>query len=104
MQPDSHVVLDLCCGSGSGCVAAVRMGYLALGVDRAPEQVGEAKRRLKVFTDNEVDDIASTTSQEMVFQQIVASKRDAKAAGEQATPSGELVAFTNLDPPAGAST
>lgn len=54
MQPDTHVVVDLCCGSGTGCVAALRMGYHAIGIDRNARQVEEARRRLKMFTDNEV--------------------------------------------------
>ena len=49
MVPEADFVVDLCCGSGSGCVAAVRIGYNAYGIDRSTEQVHEAKRRLNMF-------------------------------------------------------
>lgn len=41
-------VVYLCCGSGSGCIAALRMGYIAFGVDAAPDQVQVARKRLDV--------------------------------------------------------
>ena len=46
-------VVDLCCGSGSGCVAGMRMGYNVLGIDRSENQISQARRRLEIFTENE---------------------------------------------------
>ena len=39
--------LDGCCGSGSGVIAALRMGYNAAGFDIAKEQVEATKVRIK---------------------------------------------------------
>ena len=57
MVSEADFVVDLCCGSGSGCVAALRMGYNAYGVDRSTKQLQEAKRRLNMFMMGEADQI-----------------------------------------------
>ena len=49
MVPEADFVVDLCCGSGSGCVAALRIGYHSYGIDRSTEQLEEAKRRVNIF-------------------------------------------------------
>ncbi|KAL3142119.1 hypothetical protein ABBQ32_004737 [Trebouxia sp. C0010 RCD-2024] len=40
-------VVDLCCASGSGLVAAVRLGHSAAGFDLSEKQVDASKRRLQ---------------------------------------------------------
>ena len=47
-------VLDACCGSGSGVVAALRMGYNAAGFDIAKDQVEATKARVRFFLEREV--------------------------------------------------
>ena len=87
MQPDTHVVVDLCCGSGSGCVAALRTGYHAIGIDRNVTQVEEARRRLQIFTESEVAHNARLDKTEEQFRDKLAKHqfRPATAA------AGELV-------------
>lgn len=48
------LVVDLCCGSGSGCVAGLRMGHSVVGFDLSGEQVSGASKRLQLFADMEV--------------------------------------------------
>jgi len=40
-------VVILCCGTGSGRVAALRLGKETTGIDNSPSQTNEACRRLK---------------------------------------------------------
>ena len=49
-------VVDLCCGSGSGCIACLRMhmGNVVVGLDLSAEQVGGALKRIRRFADMEV--------------------------------------------------
>ena len=42
-------VLDLCCGSGSDVIAALRMGHNAMGVDVSKGQVEGTTARVKMF-------------------------------------------------------
>ena len=53
MPPQCDWVVDLCCGSGSGCVAALRMGFNVLGVDRSSTQITGTRKRLQLFLDRE---------------------------------------------------
>ena len=64
MQEGCNWVVDLCCGSGSGCVAAMRMGYSAFGVDRSVVQVNGARRRLHNFITREAEEISLRPSME----------------------------------------
>ena len=65
MQEGCNWVVDLCCGSGSGCVAAMRMGYSAFGVDRSVVQVNGARRRLHIFITREADEIGTSMEDEL---------------------------------------
>ena len=47
-------VVDLCCGSGSGCVAGLRMGHHVAGFDISTQQVAGAIKRLELFSTAEV--------------------------------------------------
>lgn len=47
-------VVDLCCCSGSGCIAGLRMGYSVAGFDRSKDQVAGAVKRLELFANMEV--------------------------------------------------
>ena len=46
--------LDMCCGSGSGLIAALRMGYSVAGFDTNKTQVEAARRRVASFAEQEV--------------------------------------------------
>ena len=48
----------LCCGTGSGCVAALRLGRDSTGIDNSPFQLNEACRGLKQFGMAEAAEIA----------------------------------------------
>lgn len=48
------LVVDLCCGSGSGCIAGLRMGYSVAGFDISGTQVKGARRRISEFQRLEV--------------------------------------------------
>ena len=96
MQPDTHVVVDLCCGSGSGCVAALRMGYHAIGIDRSTKQVEEARRRLKTFTNNEVVANRSADSVEDQFRKNQAQRQENLK--EQSQPSTAAAGGQSLVP------
>ena len=47
-------MVDLCCGSGSGCIAGLRMGHNVVGFDLSSEQVAGASKRIRLFADMEV--------------------------------------------------
>ena len=47
-------VVDLCCGSGSGCIAGLRMGHSVAGFDLSEDQVAGAVQRLELFANMEV--------------------------------------------------
>lgn len=47
-------MVDLCCGSGSGVVAALRMGYNAVGLDINETQVQATAERVRSFGELEV--------------------------------------------------
>ena len=47
-------MVDLCCGSGSGLVAAVRLGHAAAGFDISERQVDASKGRLQQLSRREV--------------------------------------------------
>lgn len=47
-------VVDLCCGSGSGLIAGLRLGYNVAGFDTKQEQVDATKARVKKFSVQEV--------------------------------------------------
>ena len=47
-------VVDLCCGSGSGCIAGLRMGQNVVGFDLSSKQVAGASKRIRLFADMEV--------------------------------------------------
>ena len=47
-------VVDLCCGTGSGMIAALRMGFDATGIDKDQNQVDVASARVKEFAEREV--------------------------------------------------
>ena len=49
-------VVDLCCGSGSGMLAALRMGHNVTGVDNSEEQLSACKARILEFEHREVSD------------------------------------------------
>ena len=49
-------VVDLCCGSGSGMLAALRMGHNVTGVDNSEEQLSACKARIPEFERREVSD------------------------------------------------
>ena len=44
----------MCCGSGSGLIAALRMGYSVAGFDTNKTQVDAARRRVASFAQQEV--------------------------------------------------
>jgi len=44
---DSHPILDLCCGSGTGAIACANQGYSSLSVDLNREQIEKAYHRLE---------------------------------------------------------
>jgi DNA modification methylase len=48
--PPGGVVLDPCCGSGTTLVAAAESGRTAIGIDRNPEALDVAVRRLEAAT------------------------------------------------------
>ena len=48
-------VVDMCCGSGSGLIAALRMGYSVAGFDTNKTQVEAARRRVASFAQQEVN-------------------------------------------------
>ncbi|DBB03148.1 TPA: hypothetical protein ACH3X1_013378 [Trebouxia sp. C0004] len=48
-------VVDMCCGSGSGLIAALRMGFPVAGFDSNQTQVDAAKRRVTLFAQQESD-------------------------------------------------
>lgn len=56
-------VVVLCCGTGSGCVAAMRLGRNTTGIDNSPFQLNEACRRLKLFGMAEAAEIACGPTQ-----------------------------------------
>ena len=47
-------LVDLCCGSGSGLIAGLRLGYNVAGFDIREAQVKAARARIKSFADQEV--------------------------------------------------
>ncbi|DBA94654.1 TPA: hypothetical protein ACH3X1_002223 [Trebouxia sp. C0004] len=47
-------VVDLCSGSGSGMIAALRMGFSAIGIDKSTIQTAAAKERIETFIGQEV--------------------------------------------------
>ena len=47
-------VVDLCCGPGSGIIAALRMGYTAAGLDISQKQLEAAAKKVKLFGHMEV--------------------------------------------------
>lgn len=47
-------VVDLCCGSGSGLIAAMRLGYNVAGFDIKEAQVNATKARIQKFSEQEV--------------------------------------------------
>ena len=78
MQEGCNWVVDLCCGSGSGCVAAMRMGYSTFGVDCSIVQVNGARRRLHIFITREADVISRSMEDELDKR---ASARDVRYVG-----------------------
>ena len=46
--------MDLCCGSGSGLIAGLRLGYNVAGFDIKEAQVNAAKARIREFSKQEV--------------------------------------------------
>lgn len=51
-------VVDMCCGSGSGLIAALRMGYSVAGFDTNKTQVEAARRRVASFAEQESKAVA----------------------------------------------
>ena len=49
-------VVDLCCGSGFGMLAALRKGHNVTGVDNSEEQLSACKARILEFERREVSD------------------------------------------------
>ena len=47
-------MVDLCCGSGSGLIAGLRLGYNVAGFDILESQVNATKARIKIFAEQEV--------------------------------------------------
>ena len=47
-------MVDLCCGSGSGLIAAVSLGYPAAGFDISQSQVDATKARLQQLSQKKV--------------------------------------------------
>ena len=47
-------VVDLCCGSGSGVIAALRLGFCAAGFDVKQQQVDATRKRITNFSKQEV--------------------------------------------------
>ena len=47
-------LVDLCCGSGSGLIAGLRLGYNVAGFDIKEAQVKAAKARIQKFSQQEV--------------------------------------------------
>ena len=47
-------VVDLCCGSGTGVIAALNLQFSVIGFDKVGFQVDATRRRVKEFADNEV--------------------------------------------------
>ena len=47
-------LVDLCCGSGSGLIAGLRLGYNVAGFDIKEAQVNAAKARIQKFSQQEV--------------------------------------------------
>ena len=47
-------MVDLCCGSGSGLIAGLRMGYNVAGFDIKETQVKASRDRIKAFAIREV--------------------------------------------------
>ena len=47
-------MIDPCCGSGSGVIAALRLGHNAAGLDVSPQQVKAARARVVQFGKDEV--------------------------------------------------
>ena len=52
-------VMDLCCGTGTSLVAALRMGFSAIGIDSHAFQAQAASARLQHFAQIEVKKIAT---------------------------------------------
>ena len=94
--PEHPVVLDLCCGSGSAIVAALRMGKNAFGIDRSDLQVAEARRRLDIFEAREAAENARLDEESKARLQDKAAKAAAATAARH--PSAELHEAENLDP------
>lgn len=47
-------VVDLCCGSGSGLIAALRLGFSAAGFDLSQAQVQATKARIRRLASQKV--------------------------------------------------
>jgi len=48
-ETDTHMVLDLCCGSGSATLAALSLGFHVLALDIDPDQREGYSRRVYSF-------------------------------------------------------
>jgi len=48
-EKDTHMVLDLCCGSGSATLAALSLGFHVLALDIDPDQREGFSRRVFTF-------------------------------------------------------
>ena len=53
-------VVDLCCGSGSGVIAALRLGFSAAGFDIRQEQVDATRQRIAKLAKQEVRALTDT--------------------------------------------
>ena len=60
-------VVDMCCGSGSGLIAALRMGFPVAGFDSNQTQVDAAKRRVSLFAQQEVTPQAFARNQHVAL-------------------------------------
>ncbi len=57
----------MCCGSGSGLIAALRMGFPVAGFDSNQTQVDAAKRRVSLFAQQEVTPQAFARNQHVAL-------------------------------------
>lgn len=71
-------------------MAALRMGYHAIGIDRSTKQVDEARRRLKTFTDKEV---ATNRTADLIEDQFLKNQaqRQQKQQSQPPTAAAGLV-------------
>ena len=64
-------VVDLCCGSGSGLIAGLRLGYNVAGFDILKSQVNATKARIRKYAEQEI--CSSKQLTQMLVKSLFAS-------------------------------